>query len=84
MYETKGKSTSGKIKERGYSGKRGINKVRQALDYGGGHENNIREQKFIGYTDCNCNAGWESGIVLDPFMGVGTTAIVAKKQGKRY
>jgi site-specific DNA-methyltransferase (adenine-specific) len=26
----------------------------------------------------------KGGIVLDPFMGAGTTAIVAKKQGKRY
>jgi len=26
----------------------------------------------------------KGGIVLDPFMGAGTTAVVAKKQGKRY
>jgi 2-polyprenyl-3-methyl-5-hydroxy-6-metoxy-1,4-benzoquinol methylase len=38
----------------------------------------------IGYTDCGCNAGFEGGIVLDPFMGSGTTARVALKQGKRY
>ena len=31
-----------------------------------------------------CNAGFEGGIVLDPFMGAGTTAVVAKKQGKKY
>jgi len=42
------------------------------------------EQKFIGYTDCGCNAGWEGGVVLDPFMGAGTTAVVAKKQGKKF
>ena len=41
-------------------------------------------RKFIGYTDCGCNAGFEGGIVLDPFGGVGTTGKVAKKQGKRY
>jgi len=35
-------------------------------------------------TDCGCNAGWESGIVLDPFMGAGTTALVALKQRKRF
>jgi len=40
--------------------------------------------KEIGYTDCGCNAGFEGGIVLDPFIGAGTTAVVAKKQGKRY
>jgi len=38
----------------------------------------------IGLTDCHCNAGFEGGIVLDPFMGAGTTAVVAKKQGKQY
>ena len=35
-------------------------------------------------TDCGCNAGFEGGIVLDPFSGAGTTAVVAKKQGKNY
>ena len=38
----------------------------------------------IGYTDCGCNAGFEGGIIIDPFMGAGTTAVVAKKQGKKY
>jgi site-specific DNA-methyltransferase (adenine-specific) len=37
-----------------------------------------------GYSSCSCNAGFEGGIVLDPFSGAGTTAVVAKKQGKRY
>lgn len=32
---------------------------------------------FVGYTDCGCNAGWNAGVVLDPFMGSGTTALVA-------
>jgi hypothetical protein len=40
--------------------------------------------KEIGYTDCGCNVGFEGGIVLDPFSGAGTTAVVAKKQGKSY
>ena len=42
------------------------------------------EYKFRGYSDCGCNAGFESGIVLDPFMGAGTTALVALKQRKRF
>ena len=37
-----------------------------------------------GYSDCGCNAGFESGIVLDPFVGAGTTALVALKQRKRF
>ena len=40
--------------------------------------------KEIGYSDCGCNAGWESGINLDPFMGAGTSALVALKQRKRF
>ena len=33
---------------------------------------------------CNCNAGFESGIVLDPFFGSGTTGIVALMQEKKF
>lgn len=40
--------------------------------------------KFKGYTDCKCYAGFEPGIVLDPFMGNGTTALVALKNHKRF
>ncbi len=42
------------------------------------------ETKELGYTDCGCNAGFEGGIVLDQFMGAGTTALVALKQRKRF
>ena len=28
--------------------------------------------------DCRCRANWQPGVVLDPFMGSGTTAIVAE------
>jgi len=38
----------------------------------------------IGWTDCGCNAGWEQGIVLDPFMGAGTTALVATKLNRDW
>ena len=44
----------------------------------------VKEYKTTGHTDCGCNAGFEPGIVLDPFMGSGTTAIEAIYQGKRY
>jgi len=47
-------------------------------------ESLAKEKTVEGYTDCGCNAGWESGITLDPFMGAGTTALVALKQRKRF
>ena len=42
------------------------------------------EYNFKGYSDCGCNAGFEPGIVLDLFMGAGTTALVTLKQRKRF
>jgi DNA modification methylase len=39
---------------------------------------------LIGYSDCGCGAGFHSGIVLDPFMGSGTTASVSKRLGRNY
>ncbi|MCE7740455.1 MAG: site-specific DNA-methyltransferase, partial [Candidatus Heimdallarchaeota archaeon] len=40
--------------------------------------------KESGWTDCGCAAGWEKGIVLDPFLGSGTTAVTALKQNKNF
>lgn len=37
-----------------------------------------------GYTDCGCNAGFDGGVVLDPFCGAGTTLLQARKQGRKY
>jgi len=42
------------------------------------------EYKTVGWTDCGCNAGWTPGVVLDPFMGAGTTALVARSLGRNY
>lgn len=38
----------------------------------------------IGWTNCNCNAGWVSGVVLDPFMGSGTVGVVALRAGRKF
>ena len=35
-------------------------------------------------TDCGCNAGFHSGIVLDPFLGAGTVGLVALQQNKDF
>ena len=39
---------------------------------------------FLGNAKCSCNDEFVSGIVLDPFMGSGTTAAEAKAQRKDY
>lgn len=33
---------------------------------------------------CDCRAGWEPGVVLDPFIGSGTTAIAAERHGRDW
>lgn len=40
------------------------------------------KQKIV--LSCKCNAGFEPGVVLDPFMGSGTTAIVAQRLGRKF
>ena len=52
----------------------------QEMKYGTAY----KRQNFIGYTDCGCNAGWSSGIILDPFMGSGTVALVARALGRQW
>lgn len=41
-------------------------------------------KKFAGYSSCSCSVEFSSGIVLDPFMGSGTTALVALKNNRRF
>jgi tRNA G10 N-methylase Trm11 len=36
------------------------------------------------WVNCDCLAGYEPGIVLDPFMGSGTTALVASQFGRLF
>jgi len=54
-----------------------ISLLRQAARERG--EEYHQELEFLGYTDCGCNAGWRTGIVLDPFCGSGTVIKVAEK-----
>jgi DNA modification methylase len=46
--------------------------------------NRESEHIFEGYSGCGCDAGFEGGIVLDPFFGAGTTGLVTLKQNKRF
>ncbi len=40
------------------------------------------KRKSCGWTDCGCNAGFSPGVVLDPFMGTGTTLDVANQMNR--
>ena len=33
---------------------------------------------------CQCDAGWQPGVVLDPFMGSGTVGVVATRHGRDW
>ena len=45
------------------------------------HSETVKSQTVLG---CDCNVGFDPGIVLDPFMGSGTTGIVARKLGRDF
>lgn len=50
-----------------------------------GYPRGTNRTRTKGYMpDCVCNAPSTGGIVYDPFMGVGTTALVAKLHGRRF
>jgi DNA modification methylase len=69
---------SDKIIQQGGGNKRsdaGLNSKAKIIQY---------EQIESGYTDCGCNSDYSPGIVLDPFMGSGTTAIVARKLNRNF
>lgn len=42
------------------------------------------KSKTVGWSDCSCSASFTPGIVLDPFIGSGTTAIAALQTGRDY
>ena len=57
---------------------------KQQIGSGWSHDLASADFKVVGMTDCGCSAGFQGGIVLDPFFGAGTTGVVAKKLGRNY
>ena len=60
----------------------------RAAEYGprqySGKEWNPSIKQEDGMTDCGCNTGFHSGIVLDPFFGAGTVGLVALQNGRDF
>lgn len=40
--------------------------------------------EMFGWDECMCNAGFKPGVILDPFFGTGTTAIVAHRLNRSW
>lgn len=58
--------------------------ARKDMDASNGREGSARGYNITrttGWTTCSCKAPFAPGIVLDPFMGVATTMLVALQQG---
>ena len=48
-----------------------------------GRTNNVTRQE-VGLTDCGCGAGFQGGVIYDPFMGTGSTAEVAIRSKRQF
>jgi len=73
-------NTNGELLSTGYANKRDVWTI-STQAFPGAHFATFPEKLIIPCILASCPDG---GIVLDPFMGAGTTALVAKKLGRNY
>lgn len=67
------------------SGRRILGRIHAARAAGGNHNNPFPPAKTIGWKGgCKCDANTVPCIILDPFIGSGTTALVALKAGRKF
>lgn len=64
-------------------GKLATNSGEIIKDLGSTKQMKTREKVFVGWSDCGCNAGFHSGIVLDIFLGSGTTMEVCQEEKRK-
>ena len=48
------------------------------------NRNKRATKTYKGLSDCGCDAGFEGGVVVDPFCGTGTTGVRAMQLGRRF
>lgn len=46
--------------------------------------NAIADYRISSWSDCGCNAGWTTGIIMDIFAGFNTVGAVAMKNGRNF
>ena len=83
LVPTKKASYNSKVDERDFAADKldqGSNRMKDGHKPGWAYES--KTLKWL--PNCNCNASIEPCVVLDPFMGSGTTAVVARKLNRNY
>ena len=63
------------------------NEIMDASPKSGGRTSTFNggsQRDVIGLSDCGCNAGFQGGVIYDPFMGTGSTAEVAIRSKRNF